>query len=256
MKKIITTGILLTFLALVHGANFNNVTGLIEIPTADVLGHLEFELGVSQAMGMSSSQEDYLGADWVEEDAKAALGLELYRVNLELAFTQYSFLYDEGGDYGAAHMKLRLIKDPMDVYINPDSPQYFQGSDRLIPSIAIGIKNIGGEGVKYISEIGLENETPSANSFYIVMSKTTYNTPNTKLRLHFGAGSNDFRGVGRNSSPGIFFGSELRLKQNSNIPFRVMMDYSGKHWNIGAEWTNYFIKMNFSIARLENLRKK
>ncbi|MCK4667730.1 OmpA family protein, partial [Candidatus Dependentiae bacterium] len=237
-------------------AAFNSVSGLIEIPTADTLDHLEFELGVSQAMGMSSDQEDYLGPDWVEEDAKAGLGLKLLGVNMELGFTMYSWLYDEGGDYGVAHIKVRLLNDPMDIFINPSHPRKFVGRERLLPAIALGVKNIGGDGLKYVNEVGLEGDSPTNNSFYLVMSKTTFNSSRTKFKVHFGAGANDFMGTGRNKSPGIFFGSELRLKQNSNMPIRILFDYSGKHWNIGADWTNYFIKMSVAITRLENLRKK
>ena len=190
---------------LVLGATFNNVTGLIEIPTADLLGHLEYEIGGSQQMAMSSEDEDYLGPDWVEEDAKALMGFSLYKVDFELGFTQYSWLYDEGGDYGVSHLKVRLLKDPMDIYINPNYPRTFVGRERIMPAIALGVKNIGGNGLKYVNEIGLEGDTPTNNSFYIVMSKTTYTDANKKVKVHFGAGSNDFRGTGRNKSPGIFF---------------------------------------------------
>ncbi|MCK4665812.1 hypothetical protein KAU33_03640 [Candidatus Dependentiae bacterium] len=224
----------------VFGAAFNGSTGLVNIPTADVLEHLGYDLGVCNSMAFAS-EEEYLDPRMSnEQDARFNLGLHiptraLMVMNLEIGVTQYTLLSEEGRKDGVVNFKLQLFRDPTDKTLHHGHVN--QAAPMWMPSIALGVKNIVGDGLKYITPAGPYAEYPQNNSAYLVMTKKLNLSPSFGLKMHYGFGGNSFQGHGKDASPGAFFGfSSLFLLGQTGNPLEVMLDYDGNAYAFGLSF--------------------
>ncbi len=226
------------FSVVAYSAAFNGNTGLINIPTADVLEHLGYDIAVCNSMAFAS-EEDYIDPKMrSEQDARFNFGIHIptnsmLSLNMELGITQYTLLSEEGRKDGVVNFKLQLFRDPTDKLLN--SPAANNPQVAWMPSIALGAKNIVGDGLKYITPAGPYAEYAQKNSFYLTLTKKFNIGPNFALKGHYGWGANSFQGHGKDASPGIFFGaSTLFMVGKTRNPFEVMLDYDGSAYSIGV----------------------
>ncbi|HDS08913.1 MAG TPA: hypothetical protein ENN73_01685 [Firmicutes bacterium] len=240
LKTLVLIISLLIFAGSAYSAAFNGSSGLVNIPTADVLEHLGYDIGVCSSMAFAS-EEDYLDPKMrSEQDARFNLGIHIptnsmLSLNLELGVTQYTLLSEKGRKDGVVNFKLQLFQDPTDQLLN--SPAANNRSVAWMPSIAIGAKNIVGDGLKYITPAGPYGEYAQNNSFYFVLTKKFNITQGFALKGHYGWGANAFVGHGKDASPGIFFGaSTLFMVGATRNPLEVMLDFNGTQYAVGVSF--------------------
>ncbi|MDD3626080.1 MAG: hypothetical protein PHV06_02050 [bacterium] len=227
---------LTTISVLSFGAAFNGSTGLVNIPTADVLEHIGYDIGVCSSSAFAG-EDEYLDPRMrSEQDARFNLGIHIptgsaLAMNFELGVTQYTLLSEEGRKDGVVNFKLQLFRDPTDRSLHHGN----QGMGAMwMPSIALGMKNIVGEGLKYITPAGPYAEYAQNNSAYLVMTKRLNLSPSFGLKLHYGWGGNSFQGHGKDASPGVFYGfsTQFLLGATKN-PLDIMLDYDGNAMAFG-----------------------
>jgi outer membrane protein OmpA-like peptidoglycan-associated protein len=235
--------------------SMNHNTGLVNIPTAETLEHLGYNIGVT-ASNTLGKEEDLIDPRFaVEEDGRFNIGFQLkssgvLKYNFEIGITQFTLIEDENRRDGVVNFRWQLIKELGDEDWGQDFDLDANHKLRYLPSLAIGAKNIVGKGMQYITSVGPQQEFPSSapiclekhstnNSLYIVTTKKLYSKPASKLQLHLGWGINAFQGEisPKDKSVGLFSGISYTIRTGNGLnPLTVMADYDGRKTGIGIMW--------------------
>ena len=178
-------------------------SGLVDIPTGEVLRHGIFGAGIS-AFFQSSS-------DFPRDAAAFRLNIGMFD-RVEFGLSNLLLQDVKFSRYAFAHIKAQLLAE-----------------SELIPNVSIGIENLG-------DKISSEWKTYQSKSAYLVVSKT-FNLPRIHLISgHIGIGNNRFADAER--SIGFFVGVSTEISPafaRGDIGFSL--EYDGTGVNTGIRHT-------------------
>jgi len=211
MKKSLI--IILFELLVVSAANavvFDHATSLIDIPTASLMEHGDFEAGLSVDYYRELGPDNQ-GFYWeAEEDAWGAIG---FFNLLQVGGTLYSF----GGGYiiFGANLKLGLVRE--------------QG---FWPSIAVGIDDIISH--EKTAVMGYPYEKDMTDSVYAVFSKQLHIFSGMPVWVNIGIGNRVFRSEAEffRGLYGIFAGIEARPFDD----WSLIAEEDGRNINVGVKY--------------------
>lgn len=228
MKRIFSVSLLvLALIALAQSAypiaspTFSRLTGLIDIPTADIPNDRIFTIGLH---GAPDNIEDR-GLEW---DANLYLSL-VERAEFGLTFFE--------PDEVAANVKFLLLKE--------------EENDL---GLAIGVENIGREIPNIYNEEEFEGEE---NSVYAVLSRRFGILDG--LRGHLGVGSGRFVGHGDISEDlrGVFVGIEKEFSLGKENTLSLMAEIDGRDANAGLRYSiPQGMTLDLAVTEIDNLLEK
>ncbi len=194
--------ILFIFSSHVRGEIFTD-SGLVDIPTGEVLKHGIFGVGV---------YAPFQNTTYFKRDPVA------FRVNFGM-FDRIEF--------GASHI-LPQDNDASRSFLGHVKAQLLNETGK-IPNVAIGIDNLG-------DNVGQEWDTYHANSAYLAISKT-FNLPRIHLISgHIGIGNHRF--AFNESSIGLFAGISTELHPAfARGDIEISLEFDGKGANAGLQHT-------------------
>jgi hypothetical protein len=233
-KGLIVLGLMINW-SLILGAPYTRTTGLVNIPTADILEHGVLRTGIST--GFFKGWGYGLEARKLRNDIDLVIGLGLFDIG-EIAFSVFS------SEHLTLHIDWRVLQE-----------------SKNLPAIGVGIQNISTDptvspyGKKYLGDHRhpLTPRTtyphPQNNSFYIVLSKTLL--PQYNLKVHLGIGSGRFQGTAEISRRfrGVFGGLEIQPIKN----LRLTIEENGREAFIGIEYSLRDIYFTRSLGYLNDL---
>lgn len=211
-------------------------TGLINAPTADVVGHLGVEVAGSGAVYKDASSTYQF--EW---DARFTAGL-LDRFELGVtALTEKLY---------TGSFKLKFLDDSGELSI-------LDGTGGAIPAIAWGIRDIHGR--TDITSTGTDSfyTSDQNNSIYFVATKK-FSLLGVKFNTSLGWGTNGFKA----DSPllrkfgGIFAGTEVILPIPIPGQTSFLGEIDGKHLNTGLKYTISGISIGVAVSSIESVKSK